>query len=391
MGCASATVAGQAKVRSMGSSTDLPDPGLVLGARRRATPLPDRVLVMRHADHDGGRVGALGRRQIDDVARALSEWCVISHSEIDSVTGITPSDSFGLEVLNTAKRMQREIDSGINAIRAQRVGPAPRLADIGLQQTYLQDGPNCATHLIVLNEPQASTYIEEMSGAKIGLRKAELALLERANHLVVRGRVPFVGLAPYRAVWTMAPAAPEGDPLLAEIRAKVESKMRTAAVLGGLITALLTFVLTRLFDGEIGFDWVSFASLVAFGVSAALFFVAMFFYDSLTMPAAFWASGAPGRASRHRWLLARPPSATSRVLQLNMLRIWSKVFVPAVLALGVGLATLFASLDGTSSGEGVPQTAVVELDWGHTLLLAGTAGLVALWSLRFRPRIGSRD
>lgn len=396
--------------------------GSTWGSARRERPR--RVVVMRHAEHRGGVIGPSGERQIADVVRALAEWCHLSGSRVDTFEAFTVDAHLGGEVVATAALVRTHYRRAMRSF-ARRSGTERRPWDYcdRVRPTYAPS-PSATeepVHLVVVNEPQAGQLVHAFSGATIALRRAELVLLE-ARRFALPGRPT------HRAVWTMAPSvpsAPSGDPLLAPVQEKIASKMRAAGVLGGLITSLLTFVLTRLFTDSIRWGDAAFASLVALSSSCALFFVAMFFYDSLTMPSQFWAPRSRRRfagvvpSSSARWLLARPPSATSRVLQLNMVRIWSWVFRPAVVALGVGIGALFLALDEPSTAASAaaptaatqpagpdavvdPNTTIdgtsiaspagsVDLGRGHLEVAALAVVVIAGWSWWFRPRIGTSD
>jgi hypothetical protein len=63
---------------------------------------------------------------------------------------------------------------------------------------------------------------------------------------------------------------------------KIISKMNTATALGTVIVGLTTFLLQDALQKEpSAWHWLAFA---AFGASAALYFSALFLYDTLQMP-----------------------------------------------------------------------------------------------------------
>ena len=425
---------------------------------------PCCIIVMRHAEHTNGLVGRDGTDQIRDVSRSLAEWCHLTNTTPTAVEAYTTGDELGHEVVTTAHIMENQWRSAMKQFRPVDTNRRVLHLHPALAATYTpRDGCGDGNlRFIVLNEPQAGEFIDALTGLSIELQRGELMLLKQKRHVVRVGGPPFIATAPYRAQWTMAPHDPDGDPALKEIREKVASKMRTAGVLGGLITSLLTFVLTRLFTGSIRWGDAAFTALAALGVSATLFFVSMFFYDSLTMPARFWGQRArrsrwasarwrtlwrrlqnllrssdkadcDERASRKQpgWLLARPPSSTIRVLQLNMVRVWTWVFRPAILALGVGVVALLFALDRPSTTSDsaasittvTPSTTAVAptaadapsttspaaataapprtqevaenggvdisvAQWG-ILILTGIA--TGGWSIWFRPRLGASD
>jgi MFS family permease len=181
------------------------------------------------------------------------------------------------------------------------------------------------------------------------------------------------------------------------IRAKIKSKMTTAGALGTVIIGLTTFLLQHtLQEKPAAWHWLAFAAL---GASAALYFATLFLYDTLQMPTQYWASNIPSvtpirKAPRRAWerlrrgkpVLQRPPSATARVLQTNMVQIWKWIFTPATILAGVGVA-LFA-LGTTVNG----RNDVLNVHLWHVLTaIVGLTALVAAWVAWQRPRLGASD
>jgi hypothetical protein len=183
------------------------------------------------------------------------------------------------------------------------------------------------------------------------------------------------------------------------IRAKIKSKMTTAGALGTVIVGLMTFLLQDALQKQPAvWHWLAFAAL---GASAALYFAALFLYDTLQMPARFWASyfppgtgtptvAGPGRAwarLRHgRPALRRPPSSTARVLQTSMVQIWGRIFTPATILAGVGVA-LFA-VGATANGR---EDILNVQQWHVLVAIAGLTTLVAAWVAWQRPNLGASD
>jgi hypothetical protein len=173
--------------------------------------------------------------------------------------------------------------------------------------------------------------------------------------------------------------------------------MNTAGALGTVIVGLTTFLLQNTLQKEpAAWHWLAFAAL---GASAALYFAALFLYDTLQMPTRFWASYIPSAtasrtAPKRAWarlrhgkpVLQRPPSSTARVLQTNMVQIWSWIFTPATILAGVGVA-LFA-LGATING----RDDILDVQPWHVLVaIAGLTTLVAAWVAWQRPRLGASD
>ena len=201
---------------------------------------------------------------------------------------------------------------------------------------------------------------------------------------------------------------PNDSERLADVREKVQSKLKTAellaAVLGLAIAAVLALLLDRTrwrnlaFLDEttrrprvypFGWDWASFEPrtgvqfAVAMLLSAlALYLMTVYAYDSLRMPPSFWSENLPDRRSnrlRRRWLPRRPPSSSAWIIYRNMMRIWGTLFVPATLLVLAAFTLLAISL----------------LEWNATVWawLPGIAilAIVLLWKRNFRPVLGSED
>jgi phosphohistidine phosphatase SixA len=141
--------------------------------------------------------------------------------------------------------------------------------------------------------------------------------------------------------WLISPA---NDPLVAELKEKIKSKMQLAGLLGGFISAGLGFFLSSISDPA---KMPKELHLAAFGVGAILLFLALLLYlttmcayDSLLMPHPFWNETPAGFKNRPSWLVARPPSSARWVLYQNMIRVWSWQFLPATYLAMTGLFLL---------------------------------------------------
>jgi hypothetical protein len=161
--------------------------------------------------------------------------------------------------------------------------------------------------------------------------------------------------------------------------------MDAAKVMGGFITALVTFVLSQFLDNT-RVDTTTWclrvATVTLLLIAAALFFLSLFWYDTLLMPLRFWSTKAPTEQTKQpAWLVARPPSSSAWVLYQNMIRIWNRTFVPATALVGVALV-LF--------GQAILHPGKLS-DWWP--IPASILGFVALttWIRLSRPRLGAQD
>ena len=107
------------------------------------------------------------------------------------------------------------------------------------------------------------------------------------------------------------------------LRAKVQSKIDVAKVLGGVITLTLGWVLTGsdIDKGDLRVQ----VAVVTLLVSLALYVAALEAYDTLLMPDEFWAG--PRRTERD----------VAKTIHDKMVCVWAGMFVPATLALLTGL------------------------------------------------------
>jgi hypothetical protein len=234
--------------------------------------------------------------------------------------------------------------------------------------------------LYVGHEPRVSWLVDRLSAPPSVLRplarfRPPLSGLNHSELMAGRFR-----RTRYRPLWSLGPADSGSETAL---RNKIKSKMDTAKVFAGILTAVTTFAANDVRSIEDDVDRASaLIGLGFFGLAILLYLVTMFFYDALLMPKRFWGS-APGKA-RHGdapWLV-RPPSSSTLVLFQNMVNVWSRVFVPATFAAGIGLV-LFV--------YGAAELPDDRARWFFTL----TAVAMGLASIAIgrqgRPRLGAQD
>jgi hypothetical protein len=285
----------------------------------------------------------------------------------------------------------KDHDSGLSAYE-------PLETIIGPIRTWLRgprDPAGATSRLFVGNDPIVSRLAADLTDTSIALAHSELACLQRRSPSWIRkaaGKIPMVKNPEYQLVWT---AAPYDDEEVDGIVGKIKSKMTTAASLGTVITGLLVFLLE---SGSETRSWWAWASLMLFVGAALLYFVTMFFYDSLSLPSRFW---APGKSAGHRtkpgWLLRslsrirrgrsrllRPPSSTARVLADAMLHTWSSLFLPATVLAGLGVAMLVADMAFGSTGEAMIES-------GHVVGALLYLVALGLYAAAHRPNLGASD
>lgn len=237
--------------------------------------------------------------------------------------------------------------------------------------------------IVVGHDPQTSWF------ANAGLRRGSLVFTLQASELIWRERPE-----PLRARWKKDLRfrrkvslewvfSPRDSSSTDQIRAKIESKMNSAKVLGTFLTALFALVAREVLgdekDASTFFDVFSMIGLALLGLSIVLFFITLYRYDSLLMPSRFW--GGEARHSRHRHV-RRPPASDVWVLAESMVRIWTWNFTTAVLAAGTGVLLL-----------AVAYAEPLDLVGWMVFATAIVAIVLIAWMLRHmsRPTLGSND
>lgn len=224
--------------------------------------------------------------------------------------------------------------------------------------------------LIIGHEPQLGWIAHRLSHKRVPIDQGELVCLRRSES------------RRWNLLWTIHP---DDRAALADIREKIRSKMDAAKVMGGFITALVTFVLAQFIDDTKvdSTTWcLRVATVTLLLVAATFFFLSLFWYDTLLMPTRFWCTTAPKKGvEQPAWLVARPPSSSAWVLYQNMMRIWNRTFVPATVLVGVALVLFSqAILEPTKLADWWPMLASI----------TGFAAL-AIWIHLSKPRLGAQD
>jgi hypothetical protein len=184
---------------------------------------------------------------------------------------------------------------------------------------------------------------------------------------------------------------PDSKADIGDVVAKIRSKMDTAKVFGAFTTALATFIVGNLprRATETWWEAVRLVSLATIALAAALFFVTLFYFDRLLMPTRFWGAGRaePRQRTPTRWYwprfrsVDRPPSSALWTLYQNMQMIWRRLFVPAVVLVGVSIAA-FALAQFEPGGWNLVVAAVASV-----MTIAG----VATWARLSSPTLGVQD
>lgn len=202
----------------------------------------------------------------------------------------------------------------------------------------------------------------------------------------------------WRPMWALTPGA---DDDIAKITEKIKSKMDTAKVFGGFVTAVLTFVVSQYATTTPTTTYwaaVRGASLTALAIAILLYLMTLFWYDRLLMPRRFWGilrggrEDAPGKFMRRLYpircredavprVLRRPPSSAVWVLYQNMQRTWRLLFVPATYAAAIGIV-------GFAAGRIEPSTITARIIFAAAVAVLAITGW---WGWRSRPILGVQD
>ncbi len=163
--------------------------------------------------------------------------------------------------------------------------------------------------------------------------------------------------------WSISPSDPEATRALMD---KIKSKMEVAKLLSAFIAAGLGFLLPTMADTakldhlKVQRYNVEAGALFLF-VSFLLYLGTMCSYDALMMPVRFWAEAPLSWDRRPDWLVSRPPSSAHSILYQNMIRIWTRQFIPATCCLMIGLLLLLAAVAGPPDHPYMTAGAVSEL------------------------------
>jgi phosphohistidine phosphatase SixA len=248
--------------------------------------------------------------------------------------------------------------------RITKAGPAPKRGESAALIIGHDPGMSCLlTTLLDRNAPRVGRYRDVP-----GLTRAELLGLRWDGRY-------------WRPVWALTSGA-AGD--IAEIKEKIRSKMDTAKVFGGFITAVLTFVVSQYaMTTPKTMYWAAVrgVSLMALAVAILLYLMTLFWYDRLLMPPRFWGILRGRKEDAVSKVLRRPPSSAVWVLYQNMQRIWRLLFVPATYAAAVGIVGFAAARIEPSA-----TTALIIFSAAAVVVT-----LTAWWGWRSRPILGVQD
>ncbi|BCJ48261.1 hypothetical protein GCM10010168_26210 [Actinoplanes ianthinogenes] len=328
-------------------------------------------------------------------ARDIGGALAIALDDLDRAGQALTVTRFLHEETNAATATAREVRDGFertaSALRARYGDGPPSLPalkavgrEVSCQERYPQawlkkmtttltgQGPACAA-LIVGHDPGMSWLLTDLL-ARRG-RLPDVPGLGRAELVALRGDG-----RRWEPMWALTSGG-AGD--IAEVTAKIRSKMDTAKVFGGFVTAMLTFIISQYAIRPPATTYwavVRGGSLAALGVGVLLYLMTLFWYDRLLMPPRFW-SGRPGGGSVSLAVMQRPPSSALWVLYQNMQRTWRGLFVPATYASAVGLA-------GFAAARTEPASRAAWIGFAA----AGLAlAVTAWWGWRSRPVLGVQD
>jgi phosphohistidine phosphatase SixA len=181
-----------------------------------------------------------------------------------------------------------------------------------------------------------------LPGNVLPIESSEIACIEISDHS--------------RLLWLMTEKTPE---LMAELKAKIASKFQVATfflgalVVGtGLTLSDAIWTLTNR-NAKLVAGIGAFFALVSLGLTAAT----LFSYDRLLMPQQFWCTDKVEdrkvgrlrgwfrrmRGAEAAWSVSRPPSQAHVILFYEMVHVWTRLFIPAILSAFLAVALTVAA------------------------------------------------
>jgi phosphohistidine phosphatase SixA len=365
------------------------------------TPIPKQyVLVMRHAGHDS--LGALtpeGEAECIEIGRTLRDVLhQVVGSSVDLTERVTVLHATSPEAARTAELVARQVYPRLECTKSIPL----TLPEDGLYTddkactakiVEVENEVNLSKKPIVLvvgHDPLLSWFVARITGRAFPIDRAELLAIEPTNRQARWWR-PAGTLR-----WVLTPGR-HAKEVLPELREKIKSKMDAAKFLATFVTATLGFQLGLMFDttklkdlqgalvprpaAAVGLA----VAAVLLALSAGLFFLTIFAYDSLLMPPSLWGNKKPhSLAKQPRWLVQRPPSSSVWILLQNMQRVWFGIFTPGVFIL---LAALLLE-------AGVIFYMRVDLRYAvpvAVVMVVAVAACLTMVLTRAWPRLGSQD
>lgn len=241
-------------------------------------------------------------------------------------------------------------------------------------KAFVEKGSNAI--VVVGHQPMLGWIANTLTGKPVAIPRSGAACL-RCDTTKGKG---------YKLLWVIEPSRPETMNLLRE---KIKSKTELAKVFGSFIIGVMVFLAGVAFDtGKLTplTGWqkiVLCGAAVCFALSGGLYFATIYAYDRLMMPSRFWGEK---RGERPDWLVRRPPSSDTVVVQQNMVRIWNRLFVPASF---FGFAGSLLVVSVVLSRIVAPDSLLI---LGITIVVSGCV-MVAIyrWYAVFRPVLGTED
>jgi phosphohistidine phosphatase SixA len=356
--------------------------------RRRRSAAPAEVLTPR-GQTEAREIGEAFASVLDDLRRASCSVDVTcfwhEHTEAAEATAL----AFRSAYQQTADAIEAEYGCGPLPLARMEVIGRNMSAYISNPGLWAEDMIKRLTSndsrpaqgkgaLIIGHDPGMSCLLTTLlhhNAPKVG-RYRDVPALARAELLCLRSNGRH-----WRPMWALTPSA-EAD--IAKITEKIKSKMDTAKVFGGFVTAVLTFVVSQYATTTPKTTYwaaVRGASLTALAIAILLYLMTLFWYDRLLMPRRFWRILSGGKEEAPSKVMRRPPSSAVWVLYQNMQRTWRLLFVPATYAAAIGIV-------GFALGRIEPSTITAIIIFAAAVTILAISGW---WGWRSRPILGVED
>jgi hypothetical protein len=207
-----------------------------------------------------------------------------------------------------------------------------------------------------------------------------------------------------RLLWVLTE---KPEDLLKDLKDKIESKYDVAkfflgafAVNTGLLLNAGIWGRPEAWKGAPNARLLAYIAIVVALVSLIFSAFTLFSYDRLRMPPSLWAEPSKQRRDSDppKWSVSRPPSQAQIILYYEMMHIWSRFFIPAVISALVAISCLVFAL-ACRDADWLPSKPVRSFHlWGIsaapeiTVLLLLLLLLLLLFFYRWkRPRLGTED
>jgi phosphohistidine phosphatase SixA len=198
-----------------------------------------------------------------------------------------------------------------------------------------------------------------------------------------------------------------------DVRDQLREKLKSKFALAGMILSALLVESGLILNKDlwelkaaVPLAFVCVGYLLEF-LALGLIVATLLAYDELTMPTKFWSEGRERPKWRKKlydlvsrppgstppWSVRRPPSSDETVLYCEMVNVWNRLFLPALLAAFASIACFLTAFATNSLALmlNLPWYVAALVAALAMALIAGALGYAIRTFFRFRPGIGVND